>query len=979
MTDDLNTNERIHQLEAALAQSENHFRLLFDTIEDAVFMFEILPNGTRGLIRDVNEAACNRLGYTRDEFLKITVEEFSVTETNQPSPSLFENFAQEQKKLFELIHIAKDGRKIPVEISARRFDYEGTPMVLSIVRDISVRKEIEQSQKSYLKQLESEVAERTGELERINEQLKKQVKELEHSRHIQTVLYEIISHAQYSDNLNELLQSIHKIMIKELHADNFFVALIDNDQDSLKFEYCVDKTTPHCSTIENISRLGGKRLSLLPIRRSETVHMSKTQIMRLINKGIIEVCGVIPEVWLGVPLRIRGIPIGVLVIQDYDMPSTYSNEDLQLFAACSDQIALAIERKNHADLSKSARDIFQNIPSGLFIYQYTKPDSLKLLDANPAAENITGITLKDWIGREFLDIWPGFDAQQIFNNFLSPLKTGKDFISNEVLYKDNRLSGAYRVRTFLLQNDKLGIAFEDTTEQKRAELTIRESEEHYRAFFEDNHSVMYILDTADGKILDTNKAAEAYYGYSREELLTMKISDINSLSERQVKKIVKKVTKKTISNIIGRHRLANGEYRNVEIFSGPFEVRGKTRLISIIHDITERLKNEAELSEAKEAAESANKAKDEFLANISHEIRTPLNGVMGMLQLLQIAHLNTEEQSCVDTALQSSRNLLRVLNDVLDFTKIEAGKMDLYEEPFELKELIKQCLDLFKIQAEEKELQLISNIDSSTQNYYVGDEGRIRQILFNLVGNSIKFTESGSITISVFSLPHPTPGKHRLFFSIEDTGVGIPDDKIEHIFDSFTQVDGSLSRKYQGAGLGLSIVKRLVNLIGGNISLQSEVGVGTTILFCVYVEKHDPPVSLQAEVTKEIGKKTPLQILLVEDEKVNRLMALRFLEKMGHNVVCAENGEMCLEELRKQTFDAILMDIQMPVMNGLEATHLIRTSEEFNMHRSVPIIALTAHATNNDRNIAIQTGMNEYISKPFEWELLKKTLYEVTS
>ncbi len=974
----MNKIDIIKQLEADLTQCKNHFQQLFDAIIDSVFVFEVLPNGKRGLIRDVNKAACNRLGYTREEFLKMTVEEFSTTESERPIPSVDEIFSQKEIKIFELIHTTKGGKKIPVEVSARKFDYDGTPMILSIVRDISVRKEAERAQKNYLKQLESEVAERVRDLNIANEQLVKQVNELKHSRHIQNVLYDIISHAQSTDDLNELLQSIHKIMIKELRAENFYVALIDKNQDSLKFKYCVNKKKMSCSTIENISTTSRKRLTLLPIKRNETVLISKAEIMRLTSFGMIERYEEIPETWLGIPLRTQGVPIGVLVVQDYETPNAYSKEDLHLFAACSDQISLAIERKNNHEFSKSARDIFMNIPSGLFIYQYTRPYSLRLLDANPAAENISGIELSKWKGHEFLDLWKGKNSEEILHQFLSPFKTGQDFIADELVYNGDQRCITYRARTFLLPSDKLGVAFEDITKQKHAENSILESNEQYRAFFEDNHSVMYILDTDDAKILDTNKAAAEYYGYSREQLLNMKISDINKLSQEQISTIVKDISEKKVSSIIGKHQLANGEFRNVEIFSGPFTVNGKTKLISIIHDITERLENEKALSEAKEAAESANKAKDEFLANISHEVRTPLNGVMGMLQLLQVAELNNEQQSCVTTALQSSRNLLKVLNDVLDFTKIEAGKMELYNEQFELTELIKQCLELFKIQAEEKKLLLSAKIAPGTPNFYVGDEGRIRQILFNLIGNSIKFTESGSITIEVFSLPHNQQSKQRLFFSVEDTGAGIPDDKIGHIFESFTQVDGSLSRKYQGAGLGLSIVKRLVNLIGGNISVLSEIGVGTTIIFCVYLENCEPPACLQTDKEEETFINTPLRILLVEDEKVNRLLAQKFLEKMDHKVVCAENGELALEELRKNSFDAILMDIQMPVLDGFETTRIIRTSQEFETTSSIPIIALTAHATNKDRDIALKTGMNGYISKPFEWELLKKTLHKVT-
>ncbi len=1098
----------IEQLKADLTQSENQFRQFFGGIEDSIIMFEVLPNGERGPIRHINDAACESLGYTKDELLLMPAQDLLVKTKHSANLKIEKLFGSEKKARFETNLVTKDGTLLPVEIRARKFEFKGVPMILSIARDISARKNAEKIQKTYLKQLERSVAERTHELEIINQQLKIEIeernkaeinakktekniqalldassqsivlleldgtiihlnktvleslgdghsnmigknitdympdhvtehrrnqlakvlvskkplsfrdergelsflhnvypiiedgevtrvaiyaenisdilrkdKELEHTRHIQTVLYSITSHAQSSDSIDDLLKSIHGIMIKELRAENFLVALINEEQNSLEYKYCVDKTTKSCPTVNNISSNTNKRLSLLPINTNKTVHLTKERLIELQQAGTLEVQGIIPEVWLGVPLRVRGKPIGLLIIQDYDNPTQYTPEDLQLFAACSDQIALAIERKRFDELSRSTRDIFQTIPSGLFIYQYKAPNSLILVDANPAAENITGRKLKDWKGRDFEEIWPGSSEQGILDNFLSPLHTRQDFLAEDLPFKHvvNNVLNSYRVRTFFLPGDKLGVAFEDISKQKSAALSIRESEEHYRAFFEDNHSVMYILDTLDGRILDTNKAAEAFYGYSKEELLQMKISDINSLPEEEVIEIIAEITKKRLTNIIGRHRISNGELRNVEIFSGPFEVNGKIRLISIVHDITERLKSQTELSEAKEAAELANKTKDEFLANISHEIRTPLNGVMGMLQLLKVTKLDAEQLSHIDTALQSSRNLLRVLNDVLDFTKIEAGMLDIYSEPFDLEELIKQCLNFFKVQADHKGIILKSYISPETKNCYVGDEGRIRQILFNLIGNAIKFTDSGSISVGVFSLPSSRPDEHRILFSIKDEGVGIPDSKIDYIFESFTQVDGSLSRKHQGTGLGLSIVKRLILLMGGKITLESEYGVGTTVTFCIIVGEIVPKTIAEKTAIPVAIPSRKLNVLLVEDERVNSLMAQNFLEKSGHSVICAENGEICLDKLRNNDFDAILMDIQMPVMNGFEASEIIRNSEEFSNIKHIPIIALTAHATNKDREKAMNAGIDEYISKPFEWDLLERTLQKVTS
>lgn len=818
-----------------------------------------------------------------------------------------------------------------------------------------------------------------SEFQGVKEAANRMILSMEQANHLESVLFEINNHAQLSENLQELLKSIHQIMIRELQADNFFVALIDEERDVLNFEYCADETIEAYPKIEHISISDSKRISLLPIRHNKQIILSKNDIEELTAEGSLDVHGTLPETWLGIPLRLRGVPIGIMVIQDYHTPNAYDKSDIQLVAACSTQIARAIERKRFDELSKTAHDIFMNIPSGVIIYQLNKPDSLFLINANPAAEALIGFSLSQWKGDTMEEIRPFANIGQFKKQFISPLLEGKISVSGNFHHDRKNAMWIAHVHSFILPGDKICLIFEDITDKEKAKRATQRSEEFYRALFHESHSVIHLLDPETGRIVDTNKAAEEFYGYTRKELLTKKAHDLTTLTNEQTDSILIRIKNREISRLNTQHILANGQIRDIEIFSGPFEASGKTRLIAIIHDITDRLRGERELARAKETAEIANNAKDEFLANISHEVRTPLNGVMGMLQLIGNSPLGDEQESYVTTALQSSKNLLRVLNDVLDFSKIQAGKLEIFEAPFDLATMIDQCVGLFKLQTDEKKLIVNTHIHENVQKCYVGDEGRIRQILFNLLGNAIKFTPSGFITMDVYPLPSSDPDKTRLFFSIEDSGIGIPEDKIDLVFETFTQVDGSLSRMHQGTGLGLPIVKRLVNLMDGNIEVESEPDKGSTFSFCILVGKTDCTAIAPEKVLQDNHSPIVARILLTEDDRVNRIMAQRLLEKQGHKVTCAKTGLECLDLLRQKPFDLILMDIQMPIMNGLEATHEIRTSDEFVQIRAIPIIGLTAHAMHEDKKRALEAGMDDYLSKPFEMEQLLTTLHRVIS
>ena len=402
-------------------------------------------------------------------------------------------------------------------------------------------------------------------------------------------------------------------------------------------------------------------------------------------------------------------------------------------------------------------------------------------------------------------------------------------------------------------------------------------------------------------------------------------------------------------------------------------LQGKLVHMHMAADITELKVLTAELEQAKVKAEAASLAKNEFLANMSHEIRTPLNGLLGMLQLLQLTELLPLQRDYLETALNSGRSLLQVLNDILDLSKVESGKLELDEIPFELGEILDNVVSTFRYPVEERGIRMGWEIDESLPRYFTADKGRLRQILFNLVGNAVKFTESGSIEVRAHPLaPPPGSSKIRLLFEVEDTGIGIPDDKIESIFDPFTQVDGSSTRKYQGTGLGLGIVRRLVLLMGGSIAVDTREGEGTTIFFTIEARRAEPPATIADPHGHQAGFRG-LDILVAEDERVNRVVIQRILEKLGHRVECVESGEAAIMLLREKSFDLFLSDIQMPGLDGVATTKVIR--EELKL--DIPVIALTAHAMKGDRDRFLEAGMSGYVAKPFEMGQLKEEIERV--
>jgi PAS domain S-box-containing protein len=512
------------------------------------------------------------------------------------------------------------------------------------------------------------------------------------------------------------------------------------------------------------------------------------------------------------------------------------------------------------------------------------------------------------------------------------------------------------------------------TGRARAETALEKETLRRRILMNQSRDGIVILGQ-DHKVVEANRSFADMLGYTPDEMLSLHTWDWEAvMDEAAIRAAFSDLTavNTTFETV---HRRKDGSTLDVEISAAGTMVLDEPLIMAVVRDVGERKRTQAALVAAKEQAEAASRTKSEFLANMSHEVRTPINGIMGMLQLMAATSLDAEQREYQQNALRSAKRLNQLLADILDLSKIESGKLPVCNAAFTLEAIRESVLELFALPAREKGLDLSFRLEPGVPATVVGDESRLRQILFNLVGNAVKFTPAGGVAVEVCALGGPDRDLIRLLFTVRDTGIGIDEALLATIFEPFVQGDGSYVRRYQGAGLGLAIVRRLSQLMGGDLSIESAPGEGTAVHVCL---PFAPPAEAAATETAGPGPDPAGQqaahILVAEDDEVNMRCILGILTKWGHAATGAENGREVLRMAGQGAFDLILMDIQMPVMDGVEATRRIRNGEAGGIDPHIPIVAMTAHAMPGDRETFLAAGMDGYVAKPMDVATLRRAI-----
>jgi PAS domain S-box-containing protein len=1059
------------QAAAALRESEARNRALFQASADGI----LIADRETGMFRYANPAACRLLGYSEAELTTMGVADIHPKDDLPWVVAEFEAQVRGDKTLAAGVPcLRKDGAIVYADVNGVAMSVDGRVCNAGFFRDITERK-----------RTEAEMAERLR---------------------LETLVAEVGVALTGAESLRQGLQQCAEILVRDISAAFARIWTINEEDKVLELQASAGMYT----------HLDGGH-ARVPIGQFKIGRIAENGEPHLTNTVQQDPWVGDPEwarregmvAFAGYPLRVGEHVLGV-VAAFARKPLTPAT--LHAFASLAHSLAQFIKRERAEETLRESeekyRALIETTGTGYVIIDAQG----RVIDANPEYVRLTGRrALQEILGHRVTEWAAQHDLARTAEGVQRCAELG--FVRNleiEHVSGDGKSTPVEVNATVVPAAGGVRIVglCRDITERKRTEQALREAEEQFRSLFVSTPLPTFLWDLETLQYLEVNDAAVSHSGYSRDELLRMRVTDLlppeaapGVLSQMQV------LRTQSRDRGQGRHRLKDGRVVDVEADAHALHFRGRRAVLAVVQDITERKRAEAEILAAKEAAEAANRAKSNFLAAMSHEIRTPMNAIVGMTDLVLDTDLSRQQRDDLNTVKASADFLLNIINDILDFSKIEARKLDLECIEFSLKDSVDAAVKSLGVRAAEKNLELVCRYEHDVPAAVRGDPGRLRQVLVNLIANAVKFTEHGEVMVQVAKLSE-TAKDVQLHFSVSDTGMGIPREKQKTIFEAFTQADASSTRRFGGTGLGLTISSQLVEIMGGRIWVESELGKGSTFHFEVRLGTAEPvteraapldtaclqnmpalvvddnstnrrilaemlswwgmsptltagaaaalasmqeaqaagkpfplvivdaqmpgmdgftlaerikldprlagaiimmltsggqrgdaarcrELGVSAYLTKPIGEsdlltatlqvlgkgepaarqaqlvtrhllgegRNRLRVLVVEDSAVNQLFAKRLVEKQGHSAVLVASGREALEALERGTFDLVLMDVQMPDVDGLEATAAIRQRER-HTGAHLPIIAMTAGAMQGDKERCLEAGMDAYISKP---------------
>jgi PAS domain S-box-containing protein len=938
----------------AETQTKDNFDLLQDFVDntsDIILMLSLV-----GEFMFVNNAFLEIIGYSRNEIKEMSIDDILHPQFIDTIKSNFEKIKNgEPISDFLLVIRNKQKKRIYLSGDINCRYIKGEPVSFRcILKDITQRRRAEAAQNLY---------------------------------------YAIAQSNLNTKSLEGFLSQVHQNLQKNIYANNFFVAVYEPENNSIYFPYHVDE---YYETGQNyLKRKLGNGLIEYSILQNKPLIFNKEELTLLIEKEKLFIYeSNLPAVQILVPLKINEKTIGVIGIKSYSDENKFSSRDLELLEFVSGQIAIAMERKKSEEELMIQTSRLNAIFDSSTHYIWTVNQKRQLSSFNKNYHNLIfeqlGIspTINSSIEKLGWKLISSDDRPTLREKYNLAFQGLPQYFEMHWGEKDGGNNWfEFYLNPILSEDDGQieevsGIA-RNITEKKNALINLQKSENKFRNTIESFIDIYYRTDLA-GNVIMISPSVFAHTGYTVEEVIHQKVDKFfenAKNSSQDIKALLKTGSITNFEVIVKRKDQTLRQFmlniRMIKDSKGiPIEVEGVAR------DITELMKSAEELKKAKNEAEHSLKIKEQFLANMSHEIRTPMNGIIGMIDVLNETPLEKNQKDYVQTIKKSSETLLTILNDILDLSKIEAGKMELVYKPFEISETLSNLVALFNQKALEKNNQLIFDIDTKTPSCIEGDQIRLLQILSNLTSNAIKFTRDGVIRVKVTSLPLVS-NEHLVKFEIIDSGIGISEENQKKLFSSFQQLDISTKKSFGGTGLGLVISKELCRQMGGEIGLISNPNEGSNFWFTIKAKqaiKADVTASEYAE--NEISfnnyfKNYSPKILLVDDNAVNRKVASEILKKANCIVESADSGQKAIDIFtQNQAFDVILMDIQMPEMDGIETTQILK--EKFGSQLP-KVVAMTAYSMQHDRENFISKGMDDYISKPIRANLLIKKVEEYIS